>query len=133
MNCSLYFQSRFSRPSVLKALLLSALSTMGVVSSGVAYAQSPAEISQYTNVARQIELKRMQDFAEVKRIMGGNVPENVCQRSDVPGKVREICDRFDSNSRTIIQQNGMSVSKFNDIVRFCQQNPKPKECPARPR
>lgn len=133
MNRSVYFQLGFSRSSVLKALLFTAASTVGLMVSGIAQAQSPADIAQYTSVARQIELQRMQDFAEVKRLMGGNVPENVCQRNDIPGKVREICDRFDDNSRTILQKSGMPVSKFNSVIRFCQQNPKPKECPARPR
>lgn len=124
------FQSGFSRPAML---LFGIASTAGLLFNGVAQAQSPADIAQYKTVAQQIERQRMQDFAEVKRLMGGNVPENVCQRNDVPGKVREICDRFDNNSRTILQQSGMSVSKFNEVIRFCQQNPKPNECPARPR
>jgi hypothetical protein len=133
MNRSTYFHLGFSRPSMLKALLFGVASTAGLLFNGVAQAQSPADIAQYTTVAQQIERQRMQDFAEVKRLMGGNVPENVCQQGNVPGKVREICDRFDNNSRTILQQSGMSVSKFNEVIRFCQQNPKPKECPARPR
>lgn len=133
MNRSVYFQLCFSRPSRFKALVLGAVSAVGLLSTSVAQAQSPADIAQYTTVARQIELQRMQDFAEVKRLMGGNVPENVCQQGNLPSKVKEICDRFDNNSRTILQKSGMPVSKFNDVVRFCQQNPKPKECPARPR
>lgn len=133
MNRSVYFQLYSSRPSMLKAIVFGAVSTVGLLFTSVAQAQSPAEIAQYTNVARQIELQRMQDFAEVKRLMGGNVPENVCQQGNLPSKVREICDRFDSDSRTILQKSGMPVSKFNDVIRFCQQNPKPKECPPRPR
>jgi hypothetical protein len=133
MNRSVYFQLCSSRPSMLKALVLGAVSTLGLLFTSVAQAQSPADIAQYKTVAQRIERQRMQDFAEVKRLMGGNVPENVCQQGNLPGKVREICDRFDNNSRTILQQSGMSVSKFNEVIRFCQQNPNPKECPARPR
>jgi len=133
MNRSVYFQLCSSRSSMLKALVFGAVSTVGLFFAGVAQAQSPADIAQYTTVARQIELQRMQDIAEVKRLMGGNVPENVCQQGNLPSKVREICDRFDTHSRTILQKNGMPVAKFNDVVRFCQQNPKPKECPPRPR
>ncbi|MBM0741985.1 DUF4168 domain-containing protein [Phormidium sp. CLA17] len=132
MNRSMYFPLRFSRPSMFKALLFG-VSTVGLLFNGAAQAQSPADIAQYTAVARQIEQQRMLDFAEVKRLMAGNVPENVCQQGNIPSKVREICDRFDNNSRTILQKSGMSVSKFNEAIRFCQQNPKPKECPARPR
>jgi hypothetical protein len=133
MNRSINFQSRFSHPSTLKVLAFGVVSTVGLLFTGVAQAQSPADIAQYTDVARQIELQRMQDFAEVKQLMGGKVPDNVCQQGNIPRKVQEICDRFDSNSRTILQKNSMPVSKFNEVVRFCQKNPKPKECPARPR
>ncbi|MEX0269972.1 DUF4168 domain-containing protein [Leptolyngbyaceae cyanobacterium UHCC 1019] len=133
MNRSIDFQSCFSHPSTLKALVFGVVSTVGLLCTGVAQAQSPADIAQYADVARQIELQRMQDFAEVKQLMGGKVPDNVCQQGNIPSKVREICDRFDRNSRNILEEKRMPVAKFNAAVRFCQQNPKPKECPARPR
>ena len=132
MNRSVYFQLCSSRPSMLKALVFGAVSTLGLLFTSVAQAQSPADIAQYTTVLQQIEPQRMKYMAEVKRLMGGNPPENVCQQGNIPSKVREICDRFDSNSRTILQKSGMPVSKFNDVIRFCQQNPNPKECPPRP-
>lgn len=118
---------------MLKALVFGVVSTVGLLYTGVAQAQSPADIAQYADVARQIELQRMKDFAEVKQLMGGNVPDNVCQQGNIPNKVREICDRFDRNSRNILEEKRMPVAKFNAAVRFCQQNPKPKECPPRPR
>ena len=133
MNSSIDFQPRFSHSSTLKALVFGVVSTVGLFFTGVAQAQSPVDIAQYADVARKIELQRMQDFAEVKQLMGGKVPENVCQQGNIPKKVQDICDRFDSNSRTILQKSSMPVSKFNEAVRFCQKNPKPKECPARPR
>jgi hypothetical protein len=122
------------RPRWLQALMLGILSTLsvtaGILPTQIGQAQqSPAELEQYTNIAMQIERQRMQDYAEVKKLMGGTVPENVCQKGDIPPKVREICDRFDKNSRDIIQSNGMTVPKFNEITRYCQQSPKPKECP----
>lgn len=102
----------------------------GVVVSEVAHAQQPpGNMTKYTSVARQIEKQRMQDYAEVKQILGGNVPENVCKQSNLPQQVREICDRFDSNSRKIITGNGMSISEFNAITMYCQKSPKPQECP----
>lgn len=132
INRSLY--SRLVHPRLLQTLMVGAFSAFSVASSmlptQIAQAQqSPTDLEQYKNIALQIERQRMQDYAEVKQLMGGTVPDNVCQRSDIPQKVREICDRFDKNSRDIIQANGMSITKFNDITRYCQQSPKPKDCP----
>jgi len=122
-----------SKRSQAQSLLVGSLSVLGLISgvlvSEVVHAQAPGDMAQYTRVARQIEQQRMQDYAEVKQIMGGTVPENVCQRRDTPQRVQEICERFENTSRDIITRNGMSVPKFNEITRYCQQNPKPKECP----
>ena len=126
-------QLPLSRRPSLKFMMMGALSTLSLVSglllTEVAHAQSPAEIAQYTNIAKQIERQRMQDYAEVKQLMGGNVPENVCQQGNLPPQVRKICDRFDARSREIIISNGMTVPKFNEITRYCQKSPKPAECP----
>jgi hypothetical protein len=122
------------RPHWIQTLIVGTCSILsvavGILPAQISQAQqSPADLEQYTNIAMQIERQRMQDYAEVKKLMGGTVPDNVCQKSDIPPKVREICDRFDKNSRDIIQASGMSIGKFNEITRYCQQNPKPKECP----
>lgn len=132
MNRSIVLRP-FSQTSLFRTVMVGSLSALGVcsaiLSAQVSHAQSPNELAQYTNIARQIERQRLQDYAEVKRIMGGNVPANVCQRGDVPPQVREICGRFESDSRDIITRSGMSVAKFNELTRYCQQSPKPKECP----
>jgi hypothetical protein len=113
--------------------MLGVLSTLSVVSVGLsngAHAQTtPADMALYTDIARKIERQRVKDYSEVKQLMGGSVPENVCQQGNLSQQVRKVCDRFDATSREIITSNGMSVPKFNEITRYCQQNPKPKECP----
>ncbi|MDX2240932.1 MAG: DUF4168 domain-containing protein [Leptolyngbyaceae cyanobacterium bins.302] len=113
--------------------MMGALCALGLASSlllpEVVQAQSPGDIAQYTKVAQQIERQRMKLYSEVKQKMGGNVPENVCQQGNLPPDVRKICDEFDSVSRDIITSNGMTVGKFNEVFRFCQQSPKPKDCP----
>lgn len=127
-----FFQFPFARRSSLLPMM-GLFSVMGLgaslLLSDIAHAQTPAEMSLYTNIARQIERQRMQDYAEVKQLMGGSVPENVCTQGNLTPQVRKVCDRFDSTSREIITRNGMSITKFNDITRYCQQSPKPKECP----
>lgn len=134
INHSLYLRLVHPRPRLLQTLAMGTLSAcgviVGIIPTQLAQAQpSTTDLDQYKNIAVQIEQQRMQDYAEVKRLMGGTVPESVCQRGDIPPKVREICDRFEKSSRDIIQANGMSIPKFNEITRYCQQSPKPKECP----
>lgn len=80
-----------------------------------AYAQSPAEITKYAKAAYEIERLRQTKYAEAKRLMG-NVPGDVC-RQDIPPNVRSICNDFLSQSRQIIEQNGLTVGQFNDITR----------------
>ncbi|MDX2231817.1 MAG: DUF4168 domain-containing protein [Leptolyngbyaceae cyanobacterium bins.349] len=134
MNRSIFRFDQFFRAYRLPILaMVGAVSALGVVSVGLAdgaYAQvTPADMALYTDIARKIERQRMKDYAEVKQLMGGNVPENVCQQGGLSAQVRKVCDRFDSTSRDIITDSGMSVAKFNEITRYCLQSPKPKECP----
>lgn len=127
----------FQFPVARRASLLpmmGLLSALGVGASlllaDIAHAQpTSADLALYTNIARQIERQRMIDYAEVKQLMGGNVPEGVCGQGSLQPQVRKVCDRFESTSRDIITRNGMSIGKFNEITRYCQQSPKPKECP----
>lgn len=124
--------SHFDRYPLLKPLL-GAVSVVGIVTNvamaDLVHAQTPAEMTQYTKIAQQIERQRLQEYAKVRGLMGGTVPENVCQQGNLPQPVRDICANFDATSRNIITSNGMTIPKFNEITRFCQQTPKPKECP----
>lgn len=130
MNRSIH--SHFDRHPLMKPLV-GVVSLLGIVTSvamtDLVHAQTPAEMTQYTKIAQQIERQRLQEYAKVRGLMGGNVPENVCQQGNLPQPVRDICADFDATSRDIITRNGMTIPKFNEITRFCQQSPKPKECP----
>ncbi|XHX80186.1 MAG: DUF4168 domain-containing protein [Stenomitos frigidus ULC029] len=122
-----------------RLVLVSALSTVGLLASytpslmsrsstlglgDAAYAQSPTPpVSQYARAALLIEQQRQQDHAEVKRIMGGNVPEDVCRQQNIPSAVRDICDRFLKRSAEIIKGNGLTISQFNEITRRKEGDP----------
>lgn len=126
------FQFSFSRRVVFLPVMgmLSALGLgASLLLSDIAHAQTPAEMALYTKIVQQIERQRLQDYAEVKQIMGGNVPDSVCTQGNLPQQVRRVCDRFDSTSRNIITSNGMTITRFNELIRYCQQPAKPKECP----
>lgn len=130
------------RPSlntVTQFFLVSALSTVGLVASdaphlllrsttgspsGAAYAQaSPPQVSQYARAAFYIEQQRQQDYAEAKKIMSGNVPEDVCRQQNIPSAVQDICGRFLKRSTEIIKENGLTISQFNDITRRKEGDP----------
>ena len=94
------------RPSFNAAtqiFVVGALASMGMVISyaplliqraptmGAAYAQAgSAPVSQYARAAFYIEQQRQQDYAEAKKIMGGNVPEDVCRQQNIPSAVHDI-------------------------------------------
>jgi len=85
--------------------------------------QSTSPISQYAHAAYEIEQIRQRDYAEAKRIMGGNVPGDVCRQADIPQQVRDICGRFLNNSTEIIKKYGLTVSQFNDLTRRKESDP----------
>ncbi|HEY9615696.1 MAG TPA: DUF4168 domain-containing protein [Microcoleaceae cyanobacterium] len=137
-------RSRLS-PTLSRVVMVGILSTAGLLagltphvsfhgssllSETAAYAQQPpGDLGKYTKVARQIERQRMQYYAEAKQILNGNVPDNVCQQKNLPGGVREICDRFDRKVRDILAEHKMPVSEFNQLTKFCSAKPKPDGCP----
>jgi hypothetical protein len=123
------------RPSLNAApqiFLVGALSTIGFIASyasplmprsmpllgEVAYAQaSSSQVGQYARAAFYIEQQRQQDYAEAKKIMGGNVPEDVCRQQNIPSAVHDICGRFLKRSAEIIKENGLTITQFNEMTR----------------
>ncbi|WP_146141073.1 DUF4168 domain-containing protein [Stenomitos frigidus] len=136
------FSISLLRPSlntVTRLFLVSALSTVGLVVSyapqsmlrsttwslgDAAYAQAnPPQVSQYARAAFYIEQQRQQDYAEAKKLMSGNVPEDVCRQQNIPSAVHDICGRFLKRSAEIIKENGLTISQFNDITRRKEGDP----------
>jgi Domain of unknown function (DUF4168) len=108
------------------------LSLVGVVSvfSGQAQAQQPpGDLGKYTQVARQIEQQRLKYYSDVKQIMGGNVPENVCTQGGLPANVRQVCNTFNESVYKILSDNRMDAGEFKRLKEFCDRSPKPGQCP----
>ena len=92
--------------------------------SYAAYAQASApQVSQYARAAFYIEQQRQQDYAEAKKIMSGNVPEDVCRQQNIPSAVHDICGRFLKRSAEIIKENGLTIAQFNEITRRKEGDP----------
>ncbi|XGW00197.1 MAG: DUF4168 domain-containing protein [Leptolyngbya sp. BL-A-14] len=127
------------RPSFNAAtqiFVVGALASMGIVVSyaplliqrtptmGAAYAQAgSAPVSQYARAAFYIEQQRQQDYAEAKKIMGGNVPEDVCRQQNIPSAVHDICGRFLKRSAEIIKDSGLTIGQFNELTRRKEGDP----------
>lgn len=95
---------------------LSQLSLTGVL-PGAVHAQSDDLIVRYAQAAYEMEQFRRRDYAEVKRIMSGNVPEDVCDRGNIPAPVQAICGRFAERFDPILRKHGLSRADFNSVHR----------------
>jgi len=98
-----------------------------IVSSPKADAQTPSsvdndEITKYSRALLIIEQNRLQAFDEIKRISGGReVPTIVCNQprtieSLSAGRARDIVRNYCQRSQTIVEENGLSIERFNNIT-----------------
>lgn len=122
--------SRFAWASVLSVAGLlfgvvpQAQNPLQLASDSVAYAQgADPQITSYARAAREIERLRQQQYGEAKKLMGGNVPGDVCRQQDIPATVRDICNKFLQESAAIIQRNGLDVRQFNELTRRKDNDP----------
>ncbi|HIK18711.1 MAG TPA: DUF4168 domain-containing protein [Leptolyngbyaceae cyanobacterium M33_DOE_097] len=120
------------RHTLIASLMLAGLTTADVALSqkspfsvwvSVAQAQTPAQINEYARVAFEIEQMRRKNYAQAKRIMGGNVPEDVCRQQDIPSAVKGICDDFTRRAADIIKRSALTPAQFNDITRRRDRDP----------
>lgn len=91
-----------------------------VVFSTAIYAQSAEQITKYARAVLQMEPVRQTAYQEVRRILKGSVPGDVCRQGSVPRSVKDICSRFYTRSAQIILNNGLSIGEFNEMTRRLQ-------------
>ncbi|MGD1913811.1 MAG: DUF4168 domain-containing protein [Rivularia sp. (in: cyanobacteria)] len=115
-----------------KSFLIGTLATVGflassLVSSSKADAQIPSsvknnEIVQYSRALLYIERSRLQAFDEIKKISGGKqLPPIVCNQpssiaSLAPRRARDIARKYCQRSREIVEDNGLSIQRFDNIT-----------------
>ncbi|MFH7025955.1 MAG: DUF4168 domain-containing protein [Heteroscytonema crispum UTEX LB 1556] len=119
-----------------KSLLLSFIATVGLLSSPLllsskANAQTPGinnnEIINYAQAVLGMEPARRQAFDEIKKIVGSReVPKIACSEPNslngLPGKARDIAVNYCQHSQQIVEQNGLSIDRFNSITVEVQNN-----------
>ena len=104
----------------------------GIVSSGVkANAQNPAineaELLKFARTILAMEPARQEAFDNIKKIIvNGEVPKIVCNDSNsfnaLPGKAKDIAVNYCNRSQKIVEENGLSVDRFNKITVEVQSN-----------
>ncbi|MBD2438957.1 DUF4168 domain-containing protein [Nostoc sp. FACHB-110] len=119
-----------------KTLCFGVIATASLVSSSMtftpkAYAQNVTvnnnEIVSYAQAVLAMEPSRQQAFSEIKNVIGrGEIPQIVCNDpnsiSKLPRKAREIAVNYCNSSQKIVEENGLSIERFNKITVEIQNN-----------
>lgn len=144
MNRSRHLVSANPQRVLLRAFLIGALSTVGVLFSlvpnfhpltglsagGVAHAQSvtDAEVENYARSVLAIERLRQEAFSQMRNVLGNReVPSIVCSQpnslDNQRREIREIAVSYCTDSAQVVQQNSLSISRFNAITNAQQNDP----------
>jgi Domain of unknown function (DUF4168) len=118
------------------SLFLGLIVTNCLVSSTFLYstkvdAQAPAindaEMMNYARSLLRIEPGRQQALQDIKKIIGdGDVPPIICNDSNsitkLPEKARGIAVNYCQRSQKIVEENQLSIDRFNGITMQLQNN-----------
>ncbi|MBD0308972.1 MAG: DUF4168 domain-containing protein [Microcoleus sp. T1-bin1] len=144
LNTSKLGFNRMLRQSLF-AGIISAAALVGGWAPGL-YGQSPSlvfgasaqaqeisneEITSYARSVLAIEPKRLGASQEIKGLAGGSVPRVVCNETSqinrLSGNVRGIVVNYCQQAKKIIETNGLTVSRFNQLTLLQQANPAVKQ------
>ncbi|MBE9187983.1 DUF4168 domain-containing protein [Microcoleus sp. LEGE 07076] len=148
MNTSLNI-SKFHLNRLLRQSLFAGIMSAAALASGWApglYGQSPslgfgavaqaqeisnAEITSYARSVLGIEPRRVEAYNEIKEMAGGSVPRVVCNETQeinrLSGGVRGIAVNYCQQAKKVIETNGLTVSRFNQLTLLLQANPAVKQ------
>lgn len=77
------------------------------------------EITRYARAVLAMEPKRLEAYNEIKGMVG-SVPPVVCNETKsintLPGSLRVIAVNYCDQAKKIIETNGLTVARFNDIT-----------------
>ncbi|MBD2597257.1 hypothetical protein BCD64_19890 [Nostoc sp. MBR 210] len=94
-------------------------------------AQTPTvnnnEIVSYAQAVLAMEPSRQQAFSEIKKLIGGGeIPQIVCNDpksiNNLPRKARDIAVNYCNRSQKIVEENGLSIERFNKITMEIQND-----------
>ncbi|MEG3989509.1 DUF4168 domain-containing protein [Microcoleus sp. S28C3] len=144
LNTSTFGINRMLRQSLLLGIISAAALASGwapglygqspnLVFGAAAQAQeiSSEEITSYARAVLAIEPRRVEAFNEIKGMAGGSVPRVVCNETQeinrLSGNVRGIAVNYCQQAKKVIETNGLTVSRFNQLTLLQQANPAVKQ------
>jgi hypothetical protein len=92
--------------------------------STIVLAQTANQIRNYAGAVLDIEPLRRKAYRDVRHMMKGTVPSDVCRLGQLPGTVNSVCSSFFDESADIIRKNNLSINEFNDITQRSKTDPK---------
>ncbi|MBE9053954.1 DUF4168 domain-containing protein [Nostocales cyanobacterium LEGE 11386] len=119
-----------------QSLFFGVFATASLVTSSLSFsskanAQTPSvnntDIISYAQAVLAMETPRQQAFDEIKKLIGGGeIPKIVCNdpnsMNGLPRKAQDIAVNYCNRSQKIVEDNGLSIDKFNIITVELQNN-----------
>ena len=127
LNCTLFL-------SLLISTVITALSASMIFSNTKAYASvdiREGDLKRYAESVTKIEKYRQQAYDRIKKIyQNRDIPNIVCNDttnfSALPGRAKKIADGYCRRSKAIVESNGLSIEKFNQITEAAKKDQKIK-------
>ncbi|MBE9197529.1 MULTISPECIES: DUF4168 domain-containing protein [unclassified Nodularia (in: cyanobacteria)] len=128
-------QHLFPRSLLFSILTTASLVTSSLIFSSHADAQTPAannsvnntDITNYAQAVLAMETPRQQAFDEIKKLIGGGeIPKIICNdpnsMNKLPRPAQNIAVTYCNRSLKIVEDNGLSIDRFNKITVELQNN-----------
>jgi hypothetical protein len=124
-------QRILSQPLILATIATASLifATFGFNSQGIAQTLNinNTEVTNYAKAVLGMEPVRQQAFEEIKKLIGSkDVPQVICNDptsiNALPGKAKDIAGNYCNHSQKIVEDNGLTVERFNKITLEIQNN-----------
>jgi len=141
----MFFPRKLINLALMTSTLLFALSGIEVMISqcfksdffrvrAIAQAQefTQQQLERYAQALLQIEPLRQKTFQEIQRVLESQeVPNIACNRpnsyENLPSSARSAIVDYCNQSKEIVEEQGLTVSEFNNITAKVQSNPELKE------
>ena len=83
---------------------------------------TPEETENYAQAGYEVELLRREVYQQIKNLINEPPPNIVCDRQetfdDLESNVREIAERYCSQSQEIVRQNNLTIDRFNELKTY---------------
>jgi hypothetical protein len=89
-----------------------------------AYGQqfTPAETESYAKAGYEVELLRRKVYQEIKNLIKEPPPNILCDQQStidiLQSEIRNIANRYCTQSRQIVQRHSLSVNRFNELKTY---------------